>query len=256
MSIVTLTIGQLLEIAPGAKGAPVWINDPFEGVVTIVKQDAKKATLSISDPHSPHIKVGATVWARDCGPFAGCLCYFSGQGMSRTEFKGAQEVTLGEKATIQVVGRPPAGGMLAPAPQSAPAPAPRAASAGPGRSAGPSAPIHGATVGAAINQAIGIIRDSHPQDSYYESPKFSKDLHVIASDIIRVALYLESGHLATPAKDRAKEEAPAPAPAPTQYVRTEPTPPPQERPNYVPPEPPMAYDTVGIHDGFDQDVPF
>jgi hypothetical protein len=111
-------------------------------------------------------------------------------------------------------------------------------------------------VGAAINQAISIIRDHHPVEGYFESPQFSKDLHTLASDIIRVATYLESGHLAAPAKDRAKDgpaPAPVPEPAPTQYVREEPKPAPAQRPAYVPPEPPMAYDTEEV---LEDDVPF
>jgi hypothetical protein len=254
MSNTTLTIGQLLEMAPGSKGNANWINDPFEGVVTVVKQDAKKATLSISDPHSPHIKIGATVWARDCGPFSGSLCYFSGQGMSRTEFKGAQEVTIGEKVSIQVVGRPPAGGMPAPAPQADAAP--QAASAGPGRTPAKVAPIHGATVGAAINQAISIIKGiegEQPTADYYYSPAFSKDLGTLASDIIRVALYLESGHLAPSANARAATPAPAPAPNPTPAPEPRPAPAPAQRAAYVPPEPPMAYEPEDV---LEDDLPF
>ena len=103
----------------------------------------------------------------------------------------------------------PAGAQPAPA---APA-AQRQASAPAG--AAPAA-IFGATVGMAINQAIGILKDTHPGatlESYYATPDFSRDLHVTASDILRVSAMLEKGKLAHSAKDRndpeflAKQEA-------------------------------------------------
>ena len=68
-------------------------------------------------------------------------------------------------------------------------------------------PIHGATVGMAINQANSILLRLHADDAaYFSSPQYSKDLGELASDIVRVSQYMESGHLAPSAKSRAKAD--------------------------------------------------
>ena len=85
-------------------------------------------------------------------------------------------------------------------------------------------PVFGATVGMAINQASAILLARANSPEYYDSTDYSRDLHTIASDIIRVAHMLEEGRLALPAKGREEKEAPshrrpgqAQAPLPTGY---------------------------------------
>lgn len=69
-------------------------------------------------------------------------------------------------------------------------------------------PVFGATVGMAINQAVGILKEfDYPLD-YFLGAEFSRDTYTIASDIIRISERLEAGKLAEPVKNRT-------APAPT-----------------------------------------
>jgi hypothetical protein len=74
-------------------------------------------------------------------------------------------------------------------PPATPAPAPK-----------PHAPVYGATVGMAINNACEIL-SSIGTDPF--SPEFYKQLHQVASDIARVAQMIEAGNLAPTAKQRA-----------------------------------------------------
>lgn len=69
-------------------------------------------------------------------------------------------------------------------------------------------PIYGATVGMAISQAIGIIKETveGSLDEYYLTHDFSRDVWFIASDIVRVSNHMETGHLAPTAKQRAKAQ--------------------------------------------------
>jgi hypothetical protein len=196
-----MTIAQILELSPGSKGNNVWINGDFEAIVSDAQPAKGKgpATAFLSDPHNPSVSILGNFFGTDTARFNGKICHFSGKGITRTEFKGVQQVTLGDKATIQVVGV--AGTPAKPAASqgtSSPAPA-------------GNAPVFGATVGMAINQASELIRAStdNLELSYLTSPAFSKDLYTLASDIIRITRVLEAGKLAPSAKDRADPEAAA-----------------------------------------------
>jgi hypothetical protein len=211
----TVTLGQITELPPGDKDNPQWINDDFEAIVTNVKENSMKNsgkkyfTATLQDPHSTNITLDATFWCLGVTRFQGKVCRFSGQGMSLGEYKGNVKLTIGEKCKINVVGGAPA--TSTPTRTSAPA-------GGQGRPAAApaSGPIFGATVGMAINQAIGIIKDTCPDatlPTYYLTADFSKDLHTLASDILRVAALLEKGKLAPAVKDR-QPAPPPPAPEP------------------------------------------
>lgn len=199
----TITIGEILEMQPGDKNNPSWVNGEFEAVCSDVKEPNGKgpATMVLQDPHNPGIAiVGNFFGGADYSRYAGKVCHFSGQGITRTEYKGTQGITAGTKCTIQVVGS------AAPA-TATQRPAAGQHAAGPAPSGSPA--VFGATVGMAINQAISLLKD---QDggltlNFIDSPDFSRTVWTIASDIIRVARVLESGKLAQPAKDRADPEA-------------------------------------------------
>ncbi len=203
----TITLSQLIEIPPGDRNNASWVNGEFEAIVSNTKRSSGKGPSSalLSDPHNPNISIQGSFWI-DPTSYEGCLCLFSPPGMARTEYKGAQQVTIGDKTKINVLSR---GATPAPAARTSqplasgdtrqPAPASHGAHA-----------INGATVGMAINQAVGIIKDTVPKDgtgcvdpAYFQSPDFSRDLHTIASDIIRVSAMLEAGKLAPSAKHRA-----------------------------------------------------
>lgn len=204
----TITLGQLIEIPPGDRNNASWVNGEFEAIVSNTKRSSGKGPSSalLSDPHNPNIAIQGSFWI-DPTSYEGCLCLFSPPGMARTEYKGAQQVTIGDKTKINVLSR-----------GATPAPAARTsqplASNGNGAAHPPAAngahTIQGQTVGMAINQAVGIIKETVPKDvtgcvdpAYFQSPDFSRDLHTIASDIIRVSAMLEAGKLAPSAKHRA-----------------------------------------------------
>lgn len=195
-----ITIGQILEMTPGDRQNATWINDEFEAVVSDIKRGTGKApsTAVLTDPHNNGIAIVGNFFGTDPSRFAGKICHFSGKGMTRTEYKGVQQVTIGDKATIQVVGSASPGQAAA-----------SGSTGGSSGSAGSSSVIHGATVGMAINQASECIRSSCTyQDmtearAYYTSPAFSKDLWTIASDIVRIARVMEAGKLADSPKHRA-----------------------------------------------------
>lgn len=205
------TIYDILQLQPGTKESPTWVNDEFEATVSGLKSGPKSTSAILSDPHNPGVQITAVFWdKRDLSRFNGCVCHFAGQGMKRDEYQGTQQVSMSAKTTVNVVGRAPGnqGGQNAGSgqPQGQQRPAGNAAPAGaPGV-------LHGATVGMAINQANGIIiagaKDMKAEDreKFFDSPAYSRMLWTIASDIVRIALLMEKGKLATAPKDRADPE--------------------------------------------------
>jgi hypothetical protein len=157
--------------------------------------------------------------------------------MKLEEYKGNLKLTIGDKATLNVVGAAPASAAKPAAQQQKPTTGQRTAPAATGKR-----PINGATVGMAINQAIGILRAQFDNEGYgyFSSPAFSADLHRTASDIIRVSAYLEAGNLADSAKVR---EAAALQPEPAPPAK-------QPEPEPEPTEPEPAAEEEG------SDVPF
>lgn len=202
-----MTIGEILELTPGDRQNTTWVNDDFEAVVSDVKRGQGKApsTAVLTDPHNPGIAIVGNFFGTDPSRFAGKIVHVSGKGISRTEYKGTQQVTMGDKATIQIVG------------DAKPGSAGKAGASGAAGSS--SSAIHGATVGMAVNQAAAILREFPPCDQgkehdYFTGTAFSKDLWTIASDIIRISRVLEAGKIAESPKtrnedpqDKAKREA-------------------------------------------------
>lgn len=202
------TIYDILQLVPGSKDNPTWVNDEFEGVVSNIKSGQKSTSCLVSDAHNPNVSITAVFWdSRDLSRFNGCVCHFAGQGMKRDEYKGTQQVSCSAKTTVNVVGRHTG----TPASQGGAQQAPKA---GGGSAPAPAAGgvIHGATVGMAINQANGIIiagaSTMNPQEreQFFDSPAYSKTLWTIASDIVRIARVMEAGKLAPSPKDRADPE--------------------------------------------------
>jgi hypothetical protein len=89
----------------------------------------------------------------------------------------------------------PAGGKPSPAPSGAPTGA-----TAPARANGKHTPVHGATVGMCLKEAVSIVNSlgASPLTTIYY-----KEVHNIASQLIRVALSLEAGNLAPNLKEQA-----------------------------------------------------
>jgi hypothetical protein len=203
------TIYDILQLQPGTKDAPTWVNDEFEASVSGLKSGPKSTSAVLSDPHNPNVQITAVFWdKRDLSRFNGCVCHFAGQGMKRDEYQGTQQVSMSAKTTVNVVGRATNGGGQG----SQPAGSGQPAQQRPAAAAGAPGVLHGATVGMAINQANGIIiagaKDMKAEDreKFFDSPAYSRTLWTIASDIVRIALLMEKGKLATAPKDRADPE--------------------------------------------------
>lgn len=199
------TIYDILQLVPGSKDNPTWVNDEFEGVVSNIKSGQKSTSCLVSDAHNPNVSITAVFWdSRDLSRFNGCVCHFAGQGMKRDEYKGTQQVSCSQKTTVNVVGRATNQGA-----QNAGTPPAQSRPSNPGPSSSAPGVIHGATVGMAINQANGIIiagtKDIPPaeREKFFDSPEYSRRLWTIASDIVRVSTLMEKGKLATAPKDRA-----------------------------------------------------
>lgn len=195
-----ITIGEILEMTPGDRQQAVWINDDFEAVLSDPKRGQGKApnTAVLTDPHSSGISILGNFFGTDPSRYAGKVVHISGKGISRTEYKGTQQVTIGDKATIQIVG------------DAKPGQAPKAGTGPAGSASG--AP-HGAQVGMAVNNAITILREIHAKGdeqaamAYFTGLEFSKDLYMVSSDILRIARVLEAGKLADSPKHRADPDA-------------------------------------------------
>ena len=254
-----ITVGQILEMEPGDKQNATWINDDFEAVVSDVKPGNGNAPAQafLTDPHNDSIAIKASFFNRDLDRFDGKICHFSGKGMTRTEYKGTQQVTIGDKATVQVVG---SAGASKPQEQ-ATGQAPRSSA-----TASPEASkkIHGETVGMAINRATEIIREHYVTNfepaqkiKYFGSPDFSRDLWTIASDIVRIARIMEAGKLADTPKHRAdpdakkREEEAAAAKAKAAAEKEE-----AERKAKEDAERQSANQSSASAEGSDEDVPF
>lgn len=144
------------------------------------------------------------------------------------QFRGLKgtmiEITaIGRDDTAEVTIHPIAKQGGAPSRQ-APRQEPRCQQSQDSNAASPLAHVHGATVGMAINQAVGIIKGFDNDYDYYVSASFSKDLHMIASDIVRVSTLMESGKIAAPVKDRVAPEPPRQPVRETRQPEREPEP--------------------------------
>lgn len=262
----TLTVAELLEMQAGDKENAAWINDDFEAIVSNVTVRQKATLATLSDPHNPRVSIDATFFGRQgVARFEGAVCHFSGSGMTRTEYNGKQQVTIGSKATVQIVGQASAPAATA---QSAPRNSQPHRSAPAGGGSAASGAIFGATVGMALNQAIALVRERHGDYAaeHLMTVEGQKELHTLTSDILRMAALLEKGKLAPSVRERNQGEFPLDPDNREPEPQPEPTPPPTP-PRNPAPAPSRAQQQDGPHgnggqafptDGADDDddVPF
>lgn len=105
-------VSEILAIEPGEKdGETVWVNGPFQAIVTDVKLSDGKGPnkAKLVQPSDPDIKINGIFWKVDPSDYEGKLCEFSGKGMRRTEFKPKQgktmqQVEINDKTEIEVTG--------------------------------------------------------------------------------------------------------------------------------------------------------
>lgn len=215
MSQAPTTVYDILQIPPGDRDNPAWVNQEFEAVVSNVRPGSGRVPTKalLSDAHNPNVSIKANFFGgRNVAGYQGKVCLFSGQGIKMGEYNGTPELTIGDKASINVLDANP---QTTPPARTAPAgrgPVDDSRGGGqppdeapPARETKPAGtlPVNGQTVGMAMKEAIALCA----QDSVnINEPAFWKSVHETASDIIRVSRLLEAGKLAPSAKDRADPE--------------------------------------------------
>lgn len=94
------------DVVAAATEAGEWVNGEFLAVVrnATAKQGNKPSKADLCDPDSPNIKVKAAAFGGiDFTDLLGATCLFGGQGMKVKMFKGVAELTLSDKAMVNVV---------------------------------------------------------------------------------------------------------------------------------------------------------
>lgn len=229
-----ITIAELLEMQPGSKGAPVWINRPIQATIQASEQrQPKKGGAAFVTGTLIDMDTGASIafsaFGRKFMPPQGTLVEIHGNGTSLTEYNGTNQVTIGQKAVVGTIaeGRRPA---AQPAPQRQ---TPRqhhdeGHDQGGHQPAGHAIPVPGQTVGMAVNNAAMDARTLHEAGTLdlSVSADLKRFIWIRASVYIAVAKQLELGNLANTETKPTSQEAPA----------TEPEPAAEEQP----PQPPAA----------------
>lgn len=221
MSQAPTTVYDILQIPPGDRDNPAWVNQEFEAVVSNVRPGSGRVPTKalLSDAHNPNVSIKANFFGgRNVAGYQGKVCLFSGQGIKMGEYNGTPELTIGDKASINVLDANP---QTTPPARTAPAgrgPVDDSRGGGqppdeapPARETKPAGtlPINGQTVGMAMKEAIALVCrvcENAKVDYDITKPTFWQEVYVACSDIIRVSRMLETGKLAPSAKDRADPE--------------------------------------------------
>lgn len=233
-----ITLAEVLELQPGDRDNKTWVNGVLTVGICDVKQQRQGFSAVLFDPENTQIQVNAKFFAFGIDKLEGQVVTISGQGMSWGEYKGACELCVGQKCSIQPVGQ--AQGAPQPAQQASPArsyaparqAAPVARAAAPaGHPAGVRSQAEDIALGRASNNAVSLLREFVKEKglAWLESTEFSATLYVLTSDLLAVEKAV--AHKPAPtAKQRAGgmsvrpaaaapaaqevEEEPAPQPAP------------------------------------------
>lgn len=211
-----ITIGEITEMNPGNRDNPVWINGEFEAVVSNVQTKQTRNgktyyTCTLADPYSQNIAIDCTCWSNLLSNKGGTHCLFGGQGIQLELYNNNVKLVIGDKARINVVGQTQ--GQSQPQQRQGGYQQRQQPHGQQRQQQTQPATINGQTVGMAINNSMQAIGNWQYDQTWYDSPEFSRTLHQMASDIIRVSAMLEKGKLAPSPKDR---EEPEPAPPPQQ----------------------------------------
>ncbi len=235
-----ITIGQILELAPGDKDNKQWVNGVLTCGICDVKPNKIGFSATLFDPDNTNVALVAKCFGSGIDRLEGQVITLSGGGMSWGEYKGACELAVGQKTRIECEGQatpafqaPPAPRASVPVRSSAPAPsvANRGVSAPTaGHPAGRST-SEDIAIGRATNNAVALLSEfgaDKPID-WLDSDDFRMRLYVLTSDLLNVEKAVASkpapsskqraGGMsvrqpAAPVAEVEEEQAPAPAPAP------------------------------------------
>ena len=190
---------KLIEISQLHASPPdTYVNGMVEGYLVQIRPPQGKA------PAKGKLQEGAgtidvTLWGGDASHWEGKRVRLSGKGMKVTEYKGVKQLSVGDKVMIEAAGgaQPSAPQEQMPgdpAPDQTPSAPIQARSVAQNRPSEPSvAPIHGATVGLAINNAreIWLSINQGGSGRWDEQARF--EVETIAADFLAMALRLERG---------------------------------------------------------------
>jgi hypothetical protein len=237
-----ITIGQILELAPGDKDNKQWINGVLTCGICDVKPNKIGFSATLFDPSNTNVAVTAKFFGSGIDRLEGQVITLSGGGMSWGEYKGQCELAVGQKCRIECEGQATPAFQAPPAPRASvpvrtPAPAASVANrwvSAPtaGHPAGRST-SEDIALGRASNNAIALLAKfgaDKPID-WLDSDDFRMRAYILISDLL--AIEKAVAHKPAPtSKQRAGgmsvrqpadpvaevEEEPAPAPAPVKPV--------------------------------------
>ena len=234
-----ITIGQILELAPGDRDNKQWVNGVLTCGICDVKPNKIGFSATLFDPDNTNVALVAKFFGSGIDRLEGQVITLSGGGMSWGEYKGACELAVGQKTRIECEGQAQPAFQAPPAPRAS-VPVRSSAPATSVANRGVSAPMAGhpagrstsedIAIGRATNNAIALLSKfgaDKPID-WLDSDDFRMRLYVLTSDLLLVEKAVSSKPAPT-SKQRAGgmsvrqpsapvaevvEEEPAPAPAP------------------------------------------
>lgn len=209
------TFQDVLAVEPGQEGR-TFVNIDFEALVGPFKEIQKKAPKTgvfwkavLSDPEGGDGELECAFFSSKAKAYQNCVCRFSGNGMTRSEFNGSRQLGMGQHTVVEVVGKANQGartppdrqnsrqnGEVTPPPSQHQAPPPK------------NAPAFDA-IGLSIELAVDMVREIDPA-APQDPVAFTQAVYVQASDLLRVFQRLAAGNLASSPIERAN---PTPAPA-------------------------------------------
>lgn len=235
-----ITIGQILELAPGDKDHKQWVNGVLTCGICDVKPNKIGFSATLFDPDNTNVALVAKFFGSGIDRLEGQVITLSGGGMSWGEYKGACELAVGQKTRIECEGQATPAFQAPPAPRAS-VPVRSASPAASVANRGVSAPMAGhpagrstsedIAIGRATNNAIALLAKfgaDKPID-WLDSDDFRMRLYVLTSDLLNVEKAVSSKPAPTskqraggmsvrqpsaPVAEVVEEQAPAPAPAP------------------------------------------
>ena len=234
-----ITIGQILELAPGDRDNKQWVNGVLTCGICDVRPNKIGFSATLFDPGNTNVALVAKFFGSGIDRLEGQVITLSGGGMSWGEYKGACELAVGQKCRIECEGQATPAFQAPPAPRAS-VPVRSSAPATSVANRGVSAPMAGhpagrstsedIAIGRATNNAIALLSKfgaDKPID-WLDSDDFRMRLYVLTSDLLNVEKAVAQKPAPT-SKQRAGgmsvrqpsapvaevvEEEPAPAPAP------------------------------------------
>jgi hypothetical protein len=106
MTTAPLTVTQLLAIQPGDRENPSWVNGSFTGKIQYAKGQVGKKPGSAQMVGGDGQAIEVTIWGHNPTGWNGNQILVSGKGIQRGDYNGKQNVTIGDKAEVRVIGHP------------------------------------------------------------------------------------------------------------------------------------------------------